>query len=80
MRSNTRPPSQAPRKPPIWWLRKAKPANVPSQRVPNMTAMMPLVGGTTESQTRPITAPNSTAVTGVTGNEMKAKMAAARMK
>ena len=48
--------------------------------MPNITVMMPLVGGTTESHTSPITAPNSTADTGVTGNEMKAKMAAARTK
>ncbi len=74
------PPSQTPRKPPTWWLKKAKPASVASQRVPNISAMMPLVGGTVESHIRPMAAPNAMQVTGVTGNEMKAKIAAARTK
>ena len=37
-----------------------------SQRVPNITAMIPLVGATVESHRRPITAPNRIDVTGVT--------------
>src|SRR5215472_4573479 len=64
------PPSHTPRKPPTWWLKNAKPASVASQRVPNINAMMPLVGATVDSQSRPMTAPNrmeDTAVTGGTG-------------
>ena len=57
VRSNTMPPSQTPRKPPTWWLKKAKPASVASQRVPNISAMMPLVGGTVDSHIRPMVAP-----------------------
>ena len=33
-------------KPPTWWLKNASPDSVASQRVPKMTAMMPLVAGT----------------------------------
>ena len=46
--------------------------------MPNITAMMPLVGATVDSQSSPITAPNRIDVTGVTGKEMKASTAAAR--
>ncbi len=74
------PPSHTPRKPPTWWLKNAKPASVASQRVPNINAMMPLVGATVESQSRPMTAPNRMEDTAVTGNEMKASTAAARAK
>src|SRR5215472_9628686 len=69
-----------PRKPPTWWLKKAKPASVASQRVPNIKAMMPLVGGTVESHIKPIVAPKIRQLTGVTGNEMNATIATARMK
>src|SRR6266851_4408794 len=31
VRSNAMPPIQTPRKPPTWWLKKAKPAKVASQ-------------------------------------------------
>src|ERR1700722_3224272 len=80
VRSNTMPPSKTPRKPPTWWLKKAKSASVANQRVPNISAMMPLVGGTVDSHIRPIVAPNIRQVTVVTGNEMNARIAAARTK
>ena len=48
------PPSQTPRKPPTWWLKKAKPNSIVSQRVPNISATRPEVGGTVESQIRPV--------------------------
>ena len=38
------------------------------------------VGGTVDSQARPETAPNAIADNGVTGNEMKASVATARVK
>src|SRR5580692_3420521 len=80
VRSNAMPPSQTPRKPPTWWLKKAKPARVASHLVPNISAMMPLVGGTVESHIKPMVAPKTRHVTGVTGNEMNARIAAARVK
>src|SRR5580698_3711680 len=80
VRSNAMPPSKTPRKPPTWWLKKAKPAKVASHLVPNISAMMPLVGGTVESHIRPMIAAKIRHVTVVTGNEMNARMAAARMK
>src|SRR5215831_2218563 len=67
------PPSHTPRKPPTWWLKNAKPASVASQRVTNINEMMPLVGATVESQSRPMTAPNRIEDSAVTGNEMKAR-------
>ena len=39
MRSYNRPPAQAPRKPPTWWLKNTKPYSVASQRVPNSLKM-----------------------------------------
>ncbi len=42
--------------------------------------MMPLVGGTVDSHIRPMIAPNMMHVNGVTGNEMKARIAIARVK
>src|ERR1700722_8493432 len=80
VRSNAIPPSQTPRKPPTWWLKKAKPASVASHLVPNISAMMPLVGGTVESHIRPMIAAKIRHDTVVTGNEMNARIAAARMK
>src|ERR1700686_3895182 len=55
-RSKAMPPSQTPRKPPTWWLKKAKPAKVASHLVPNISAMMPLVGATVDSHFRPMIA------------------------
>ena len=43
-------------------------------------AISPLVGGTVESHIKPITAPNMSALAGVTGNEMKASTASARIR
>src|SRR5674476_588057 len=70
VRSNRMPPSQTPRKPPTWWLKKAKPNSVAIQRVPNISATSAEVGGTVDSQSSPITAPNTMAETGVTGRLM----------
>ena len=39
------PPSQTPRKPPTWWLKKVKPTSIASQRVPNITWTSAEVGG-----------------------------------
>ena len=62
------PPSQTPRKPPTWWLKKAKPNSIVSQRVPNITATRPDVGGTVESHSSPVTAPKISVVAGVAGS------------
>src|ERR1700722_8578933 len=70
VRSNTMPPSQTPRKPPTWWLKKAKPESVASQRVPNITVIMPLVGGTVESHMKPMTAAKARQLAVEIGNEM----------
>src|SRR5260221_11997186 len=55
--SNTTPPSQTPRKPPTWWLKKATPNSIASQRVPNITTTSPEVGGIDDSQSSPGTPP-----------------------
>src|SRR5215467_12441324 len=80
VRSNTRPPSHTPRKPPTWWLKKARPASIVSHRVPNITATRPLVGGTVESHRIPITAPNISAEPEPVGRVMKASTASERAK
>jgi hypothetical protein len=64
------PPSHTPRKPPTWWLKKAKPNSMASQRVPNISATSPDVGGTVDSQSRPSTAPKITVVTALGGSMM----------
>ena len=74
------PPSQTPRKPPTWWLKKVTPDSIASQRVPNITTMMPLVGGTVESHIRPMAAPNRMQLNCVIGKAMKARITAARPK
>src|SRR3981081_3197270 len=79
-RSNTMPPSSTPRKPPTWWLTKANPYSVANQRVPNISATSAEVGGTVESQVRPVAAPNTIAENVVIGNEMKATIDSARAK
>ncbi len=56
------PPSQTPMKLPTWWLKKAKPNSIASQRVPNISAIRPEVGGTVESQVSPVTTPKMRAV------------------
>src|SRR5262249_44270778 len=58
VRSNARPPSHTPRKPPTWWLKNGKPNNVVSHRVPNISATSAEVGGTVDSHSSPVTAPN----------------------
>ena len=73
------PPSQTPRNPPTWWLKNVTPESIASQRVPNITTIMPLVGGTVESHIKPMTAPNMIQVNAVIGNMMKAKIAAAEV-
>src|SRR6202045_2869151 len=78
--SNTIPPSSTPRKPPTWWLKKAKPYSVASQRVPNISATRLEVGGTVDSQVRPVTMPNAIAEKVVIGNEMNATIDSARTK
>src|SRR6266436_7079440 len=76
--SNTIPPSKTPRKPPTWWLTKANPYSVENQRVPNIRATSADVGGTVESQVRPVAAPNTIAENVVIGNEMNATIDIAR--
>src|ERR1700675_794210 len=76
--SNTTPPSSTPRKPPTWWLTKANPYSVANQRVPNIKATSADVGGTVESQVRPVEAPKMIAENVVIGNEMKATIDIAR--
>jgi hypothetical protein len=51
-----------------------------SQRVPNMRATSPDVGGTVESHRSPVTAPNVMAAAGLAGKVMKATTASARQK
>src|SRR5512134_508401 len=74
VRSNNRPPSHTPRKPPTWWLKKAKPASMVSQRVPNISATSPEVGGTVDSHNKPVTAPKISVEVVVAGNKIKATM------
>ena len=74
------PPNHTPRKPPTWWLKKAKPNSMASQRVPNITATSAEVGGTVDSQSSPVTAPNVSAESGLMGSVMNATIARARMK
>src|SRR5215213_10186212 len=78
--SNRIPPSQTPRKPPTWWLKKAKPNSMVSQRVPNISATSPEVGGTVDSHNSPVTAPKIKVVVVVAGNTMKASIESARAK
>src|SRR5262245_20909928 len=78
VRSNSTPPSHTPRKPPTWWLKKAKPNSVAIHRVPNISATRPDVGGTVESQSRPMDAPKTIAETDVTGSVMKTATASER--
>src|SRR6202140_5998170 len=78
--SNTVPPSSTPRKPPTWWLTKAKPYSVANQRVPNIMATSAEVGGTVDSQVRPVMAPNMIAEKVVIGNEMKGRIDSPRVK
>src|SRR5712691_2220291 len=80
LRSKTTPPNHTPRNPPTWWLKKANPVSVANQRVPNINAMIPLVGGIVDSQKRPMTAPNRIDESAVTGKMMKASTAMARPK
>ena len=54
--------------------------SVANQRVPNISATSAEVGGTVESQVRPVTAPKTIAEKGVIGNEMKATIDSARRK
>ena len=49
-----------------------------NQRVPNISATSAEVGGTVESQVRPVAAPNTMAENVVTGNEMKTTIDNAR--
>src|SRR5215216_1234657 len=78
--SNRIPPSNTPKKPPTWWLKKAKPNSMASQRVPNISATSEEVGGTVESHRSPVTAPNTTAEAKLAGSVMKAIAASARAK
>src|ERR1700739_4317161 len=78
--SNTIPPSSTPRKPPTWWLKKAKPYSVASQRVPNISATRLEVGGTVDSQVRPVTTPNAIAENVVIGNRTRPVIDIARVK
>src|SRR5262249_52453720 len=78
--SNAKLPSSTPRKPPTWWLKNAKPNSMASQRVPNITATRPEVGGTVESQRKPVTAPNTSAEPVLAGSVTKATIASARPK
>src|SRR5690606_38192164 len=80
VRSNTSPPSQAPRNEPTWWLRKHTPNSVPRWRVPNTLATSPLVSGTVPSQVSPITAANSTTDSVLLGSRKNAAMAAPRIR
>ena len=70
VRSNAMPPIRTPRKPPTWWLKNEKPTSIESQRVPNITCTRAEVGGTVESQVRPVAAPNTIAEKVVIGNEI----------
>src|SRR5438128_1658370 len=71
---------KTPSKPPTWWLTKANPYSVENQRVPNIRATSADVGGTVESQVRPVAAPNMIAENVVIGNEMNATIDIARRK
>src|SRR3981189_2192820 len=51
-----------------------------SQRVPNIRATRLEVGGTVDSQRKPVTAPNTIAAAGLAGRVMKATTATARPK
>jgi hypothetical protein len=48
--------------------------------VPNISATRPEVGGTVDSQVRPVTTPNASAENVVTGNETNATIESARTK
>jgi hypothetical protein len=51
-----------------------------SQRVPNISATRPEVGGTVDSHNSPVTAPKISVETVVAGSTMKATMESARAK
>ena len=51
-----------------------------SQRVPNMTATSPEVGGMVDSQSSPVTAPKISVATVLGGNKMNTAIAMAREK
>src|SRR5262249_57774262 len=63
VRSNAIPPINTPRKPPTWWLKKAKPKSIASQPVPNIIATQADVGGTVDNHMRPATAPKAKVAT-----------------
>src|SRR5665213_1674091 len=73
-----KPPRNTPRKPPTWWLKKAKPNKVAIQRVPNINATSADVGGTVESHSRPMAPPKTMAEVAVTGSEMNTITASER--
>ena len=53
------PPNQAPRNPPIWWLKKIRPTSVERNLRPCVWATNPVVKGTVDSHKRPIAAENT---------------------
>ena len=57
---------------------EGKSNSVANQRVPNIRATSAEVGGTVDSQVRPVAAPNTIAEKVVIGNEMKATIDIAR--
>lgn len=66
--------------PPTWWLKKAMPSSMVNQRDPNIIPTSADVGGTVESHSRPITAPNTSVTDGPGGGRMKARIASERLK
>ena len=54
--SKMKPPPQAPRNEPSWWLKKAMPVRVVRYLTPKMSSTKPLTSGITDSHSIPITA------------------------
>ena len=76
--SNTLPPSQAPKKPPTWWVSITTPNSVAMWRRPKNLATSPAVGGTVDRKVSPMKAANTSTTGPVLGASTKASTATAR--
>src|SRR5262249_2487022 len=70
VRSNSTPPSHTPRKPPTRRLKKPRANSRARQSGPNVKPTRPDVGGTVDSQSKPITAPKMRVATVLGGSRM----------
>ena len=77
--SNTWPPSQAPRKPPIWCENITMPNSVAMLAGPKNFATRPAVGGTVDRKVNPITAEKASTTGPVLGASRNTSTASARV-